>query len=336
MKRWQLWLGLLISALFLWLALRGLQLRDVWQEMLAADYVWLVPGITTYFVAVWARTWRWDYMLRPLKRIPVRRLFPIVVIGYMGNNVYPLRAGEVLRSYVLQRQEEVPMSASLATVIVERVFDGLVMLLFVFVALPFAPTPGSAERWLVTIASAAFFAALLLFFMLAAMPERALRIVTFLTTWPVSLPETYSRRIVELAQRFLFGLESLRQFRNVLMIFLTSVVIWLLETVKYWFVMQAFPFEVSFFALMLMNGIVNLFTTLPSAPGYIGTFDKPGIDVLVRYGVTPKVATAYTLVLHAALWLPVTLLGVFYMVRSGLGWSVFGQARRVAEREAPA
>ncbi|MDT8305260.1 MAG: lysylphosphatidylglycerol synthase transmembrane domain-containing protein [Anaerolineae bacterium] len=336
MKRWQLWLGLLISAFFLWLALRGLQLGDVWQEMLAADYVWLVPGIATYFVAVWARTWRWDYMLRPLKRIPVRRLFPIVVIGYMGNNVYPLRAGEVLRSYVLQRQEEVPMSASLATVIVERVFDGLVMLLFVFVALPFAPTPGSTERWLVIIASAAFFAALLLFFMLAAMPERALRLVAFLTTWPFDLPQQYSERIVEIAERFLFGLESLRQFRNVLMIFLTSVVIWLLETVKYWFVMHAFPFEVSFFALMLMNGIVNLFTTLPSAPGYIGTFDKPGIDVLVRYGVVPKVATAYTLVLHAALWLPVTLLGVFYMVRGGLGWSVFSQARRVAEREAPA
>lgn len=336
MKRWQLWLGLLISAVFLWLALRGLQLRDVWAQMLAADYVWLLPGVVAYFVAVWARTWRWDYMLRPLKQIPIRRLFPVVVIGYMGNNVYPLRAGEVLRSYVLQRREEVPMSASLATVIVERVFDGLVMLLFVFVALPFAPTPGSAERSIVIIASLGFFAALVVFFALAAMPERALRLVAFLTTWPVRLPERTTARIVGLAERFLFGLESLRQFRNVLMIFVTSIVIWLLETLKYWFVMQAFPFEVSFFALMLMNGIVNLFTTLPSAPGYVGTFDKPGIDVLVRYGVAPQIATAYTLVLHAALWLPVTLLGVFYMARAGFGWSVFSQARRVAERKAAA
>ena len=336
MKRWQLWVGLLISAVFLWSALRGLRLRDVWQEMVAADYIWLVPSVATYFVAVWARTWRWDYMLRPLKHIPVRRLFPVVVIGYMGNNVYPLRAGEVLRSYVLQRQEEVPMSASLATVIVERVFDGLVMLLFVFVALPFAPAPGDGTRALVTIASVAFFIALLFFFALAAMPQQALRLVTRLTTWPVALPERYRQRIVDIAGRFLFGLESLRHFRNVLMIFVTSVVIWLLETVKYWFVMQAFPFEVSFFALMLMNGIVNLFTTLPSAPGYVGTFDTPGIAVLVGYGVVPRVATAYTLVLHAALWLPVTLLGAFYMVRAGLGWSVFSQARRVAERNAAA
>ena len=88
------------------------------------------------------------------------------------------------------------------------------------------------------------------------------------------------RPILGFAERFLTGLESLRSFRNVLMIFFTSVLIWLLETVKYWFVMQAFPFDVSFFALMLMNGVVNLATTLPSAPGYVGTFDLPGIKIL--------------------------------------------------------
>ncbi len=118
----------------------------------------------------------------------------------------------------------------------------------------------------------------------------------------------------------------MRSFRNVIMIFLTSVVIWLLETVKYWFVMHAFDFQVSFFALMLMNGVVNLFTTLPSAPGYVGTFDTPGIETLVLFGVGRAVATAYTLVLHAALWLPITLLGAYYMLKEGLGWSDFSRA----------
>jgi hypothetical protein len=106
------------------------------------------------------------------------------------------------------------------------------------------------------------------------------------------------------------------------MIFLTSVVIWLLETLKYWFVMHAFPFEVSFFTLMLMNGIVNLATTIPSAPGYIGTFDAPGIAVLTAYSVPKTIAAAYTLVLHAALWLPVTALGAYYLLREGIGWSM--------------
>jgi len=72
---------------------------------------------------------------------------------------------------------------------------------------------------------------------------------------------------------------------------------------------------------MLMNGIVNLATTIPSAPGYIGTFDAPGIALLEAYGVEGAIAAAYTLVLHVALWLPITLLGGYYMIRKGLSWT---------------
>jgi uncharacterized membrane protein YbhN (UPF0104 family) len=97
--------------------------------------------------------------------------------------------------------------------------------------------------------------------------------------------------------------------------------------------MHAFNFEVSFFALMLMNGIVNLATTLPAAPGYIGTFDAPGIEVLNAFGVNRATATAYTLVLHAALWLPITLLGFYYMARESIRWSDFAKAASMKETE---
>lgn len=334
MKKWQVWLGLLISALFIWLALRGLKLGYVWAYMHSANYVWIIPGILVYFMAVWARTWRWDYMLRPFKHIPLVRLFPVVVIGYMGNNVYPFRAGELLRSFVLREREGVAMSRSLATIVVERVFDGLVMLMFVFVALPFTPIPGENNtiRQLVILASIAFFAALAFFFILAAFPDKFYRVAE--TIGHKLLPHRIHHPLLAFLERFLEGLASLRSFRSVMMIFFTSIVIWLLETVKYWFVMHAFDFEVSFFALMLMNGVVNLATTLPSAPGYIGTFDTPGIAVLKLYGVPGEVATAYTLVLHAALWLPVTLLGTYYMLRAGMRWADFGRAAHVPENEA--
>ena len=103
-----------------------------------------------------------------------------------------------------------------------------------------------------------------------------------------------------------------------MIVFLISLLVWLFETAKYWFLMHAFPFQVDFFTLMLMNGIVNLATTIPSAPGYIGTFDAPGIAVLKAAGVEGAVAAAYTLALHAALWLPITLLGFYYLARKGL------------------
>ena len=130
------------------------------------------------------------------------------------------------------------------------------------------------------------------------------------------------------------GLKFLRSGRDVLMVFVTSIVIWLLETVKYWLIMQGFKFTVSFVGLMLMNGVVNLTTTLPSAPGYIGTFEV-GAKVLVALGVEAAMALGYTLVLHAALWLPITLLGGYYMWREGVKWADF-DAQNVKSAEGSA
>lgn len=325
MKKWQFWLGVLISILFLWLALRGLHLGDFWSAVQKANYIWLLPGIFVYFVGVWVRAWRWHYLLGPIKKIPTRTMFPITTIGYMGNNIYPARAGEVLRAVILKRREGVPVSASLATIIVERIFDGVVMLAFVFVNLPELAKLTSDSGVVGNIQQAAlygtgiFIGALILFLLAAMFPQRSITIGTWLIERLT--PERLHEKLNSIMHKFLDGLAALRSPLNVLMVFLTSVLIWLLETGKYWFVMHAFDFNVSFFALMLMNGIVNLATTIPSAPGYIGTFDAPGIAVLTAYGVSQATAAGYTLVLHVALWFPITLLGAYYMAREGIKWS---------------
>lgn len=364
MKKWQFWFGVLISVLFLWLALRGLHLGDFWSAVAAANYWWILPGVGVYFIGVWARAWRWHYLLGPIKKIPTSKMFPITTIGYMGNNIYPARAGEVLRAVILKRKEGVPVSASLATIIVERIFDGVVMLAFIFVNLSELAKLTSSSGFVGNIqdvaiyGTAAFVGALFVFLLAAMFPTMTEKI----GTWAIMrlVPETVLRpgaswkfaqsvllrtvfgrggkhvddfsqqpqneinlreKLLGITSKFLDGLASLRSPFNVLMVFLTSVVIWLLETAKYWFVMHAFDFEVSFFALMLMNGIVNLATTIPSAPGYIGTFDAPGIAVLTAYGVDQAMAAGYTLVLHVALWLPITLLGAWFLAREGIKWS---------------
>jgi uncharacterized protein (TIRG00374 family) len=311
--------------LFLVIALRNLHLSEVWGVMRSAHYGWIVPGVAVYFFGVWARTWRWDYLLRPMKKIPLQRLFPVVVIGYMGNNVYPARAGELIRAYVLRRREGVSMGASLATIIVERVFDGLVMLIFVFIGLPFTPMPAWLQT-MVIAASLLFFGALALFMALAIKIEWA----EAAYGWVIDrvVPERFRVSVRGFADRFMTGLHSLRSGRAVLMLFVTSIVIWLAETVKYWFVMHAFNFSVPFWVLMLMNGIVNLATTIPSSPGYVGTFDAPGIAILNLFGVDRTLAAGYTLVLHAALWLPITLLGFWFMTRESVSWQDFRQAEK--------
>jgi uncharacterized protein (TIRG00374 family) len=325
MKKWQFWLGLVISLVFVYWVVRGLDWASFLVAVKSADYWWLIPGVAVYLVTLWARAWRWHYLLRPIKAIPTSKMFPIVCIGYMGNNIYPARAGEVLRAVILKRKEGVPISASLATVIVERIFDGVVMLAFVFLNLPELARINSDSGFVGDIQSltvwgaAAFVGALGIFLLAAMFPHVTARV----GTWFVKhlTPQRLHEKIIGIMNKFLDGLASLRSPVNVLMVFVTSVVIWLLETCKYWFVMHAFDFSVSFFALMLMNGIVNLATTIPSAPGYVGTFDKPGIAVLEAYGVGTAVATGYTLVLHIALWLAPTILGAYFMAREGIKWN---------------
>ena len=154
----------------------------------------------------------------------------------------------MLRAVVLRQREGVSVSSSLATIVVERVFDGLVMLLFVFVALPFAPLASDSIRFVVILGSLLFLGALLVFLAVAAVPARFLR----LAEWFIGrfVPHRLRAPLLGFAERFVEGLLCLRDPRNLVMIFLTSVVIWLLETVKYWFVMHAFNFNHKTVALL--------------------------------------------------------------------------------------
>jgi len=210
--RLRLWAGVVISLLFLSLAVRGLPFEDFLGYLRGANYAWLIPAVGIYGLAVVTRTWRWQTMLRHIQFVPLRKLFPIVCIGYMGNNIYPARAGEFLRSYVLKADTGIRMSASLATVVVERLFDGLTMLLFIFVALPFVRFEGDLledplYRNLVVFATILFLAALGTALFFAGRPHlvRGLyqRVVGIL------VPGAHRESVLEGLDRFVHGFESL-------------------------------------------------------------------------------------------------------------------------------
>ena len=135
MKRWQFWVGVAISLVFLYFVVRNINFGDFVSVLRQANYWWVIPGVAVYFVGVLVRSWRWHYLLNPIKSIPTLTLWPYTAIGYMGNNIYPARAGEVLRAVLLRRNHDVAISASLATIVVERLFDGVTMLAFIFINL---------------------------------------------------------------------------------------------------------------------------------------------------------------------------------------------------------
>jgi uncharacterized protein (TIRG00374 family) len=315
MKRWYFWIGVIISVFFLFLALRGLELGTVWDTIQRATYWWLIPAVLVYFLAVLARTWRWHYLLQPVKPIPTREIFAPVCIGYMGNNVFPARAGELLRAVVLKRQLEVSISASLATILVERIFDGIVVLGFVFLNIGSVITKD--EFRYITLWGAAIFITVFLILLLAAIFPHNIKSIVKKTVNIIS-PVIWREKLISFFSRFIDGLSSLRSPKALTKVLGVSLVIWIIESSVYWLVMQAFSFNVGFLNLVFLNGVVNLVTTLPSAPGYIGTFEAPGIAILKLFEVPGAEAAGFMLVLHAVLWLPITLVGAALLFKSGI------------------
>lgn len=327
-RRWPIFvIGLLVSMGLLWYALRDLHMEEIWAALQGANYWWLVPGVAVYFVSVWFRAWRWGFLLRSSKQVSANRLFPVVVIGYMGNDILPFRLGEVLRAYVLWRKEEINIGTTLTTAVLERLFDGLTMVLFVLFGLLFVPLSTFLSQ-LVTVASLVFFGALVVFLFLAAQPDLLRRIAHVMIERLV--PGWLRPPLLNLIEGVVTGLESLRSGRDVLVIFGVTLWVWILETLKYWLVSFAFPdLHLSYVGILLMGGAVNLLTALPSLPGYIGTFET-GIKILESIGIPSAPAGSYILVLHAILLIPVTLLGLVFMGMEGVQWTEVWQARESA------
>ena len=318
-KRWPVLVaGLIISVALLWFTFRDLQLAEIGEALSGANYWWLVPGVVVYFISVWFRSWRWSFMLRATKRVPAGRLYPVVVMGYMGNNILPFRLGEALRAYVLWRREHIHIGTSLTTAVLERLFDGVTMVLFVLFGLLFVPMSPFFQR-LVTIASAVFFGALVVFLFLAARP-RLLNIIAHRLIEAL-VPSRFRPTLFGLVEGVIAGLESLRSGRDVLVVFGVTVIVWLIEGLKYWLVSFAFDLQLAYYGILLMAGVVNLLTALPSLPGYIGTFEGGGVQTLEIIGVPSGPAASYILVLHAILLIPVTALGLFFIAREGVRWA---------------
>ena len=285
-------MGLVVSLFFLyWAFQQGSDLRSVARALAQANYLYVVPALVAYFLGVAVRAVRWRLLLRPLKPLPARRLFPVVVIGYMANDVLPARMGEFVRAYVLGRGEGVSKSASLATIFVERVLDGLTMLLFIAAVAMFVPLDVGLGG-VVRLAAGLLVALLLLALIIAARPKLA-----------------------AVADRFLSGLGVLQSPRAMLSALGLSLLAWLCEATMYYVLSFGFALGLGFDALVLTTAVVNLGTMVPSSPGYVGTFEALAVFTLRRFAVAGDLALSYAVALHAALLVPVTLLGFYYMWR---------------------
>lgn len=321
--------GLAVSLLFLYLAFRNLHPEDVLRSLSTVQVGWLLLGALLFIPSLLAIAWRWGFLLRALRPVPLSALTSIVSIGYMGNNVYPLRAGEALRIYLLRRDHAVPITGATITILVERVFDGLVMLTFVVLGLLLADVQSEELRTVVNVAAPIFLGAIAAFFGLALFPQILRRMAQLVARL---LPG----RLGELAQRIsedvLAGLEGLRSPAQLAGTVFASYLTWGIQILIYWVVMWGFGLDLDWTVAMLVVGVVNLAGLIPASPGQIGVYEFFVSLVLQAVGVPADAALAYALGVHVVIWLPVTLAGFALLVRRGLGWSAITHARELEAR----
>jgi uncharacterized protein (TIRG00374 family) len=320
------WLGIAVSLLLVYLMARSVQLASVAKAFREADFAFLLPAVALYFAGLFARTLRWGVLLRPVRRLGAKRLFVVLSIGFMANDLLPLRAGEAARAYLLWSKERLDPAATAATIVVERILDGLVLTGFLVAAGLLTRLDG----WLTQLAwgaGAVFVAAVVAVVGLAVVPNQMLALVDFMLN-PV--PPRLRSFAVRVLRGFVDGLGTLRDLRLAVAAVLLSVVAWALEAGMYYSLLFSFPLPPRYLAAVLGTAVANLASMVPSSPGYVGTFDAGLLAVLVgSFSADQSIATAYTALVHAALVLPVTLLGLVFLWREGLS------LRRIASRRVP-
>ena len=294
-----------------------------------ANYWWLIPGTLVLFGALSIRCYRWSILMRPVAPIGASRLFPYAIIGYMANNLLPARAGEVVRAWVLGEREHVSRVATLGTIAVERLFDGCVLVLMFLVAAAFVGLEDRSLQVIAVTSSALFFAALVGFYIVTYTEARTKRVLRMAAK---VLPRRYEDIAEALVHNLSVSLRSVHNPRALAGVTLLSAGAWTVEAACYAVLGRAFALDVSFGHYCLLLSAANLAIIVPTFLGGTGPFEWAAKLVLVSAGVADAVASAYSVIAHAIVIVPTTILGLIFLWRFGISFRIASSAAVSDER----
>jgi len=294
--------------------LRSVDLDQTAAALGHTNVVLLGPCILLVGAGIALRAFRWQRLL-PVRdgRVPVRRIAPILLIGYLGNTVLPARLGEPIRAYLLARREGLSSFEVLGTALIERIVDLCVLSVMAFVA---AWAVG-APSWVVQLTGVAAAGSLLV--ILALTFVGLAPVVAFLERATRSLHLPGAATIVVRLERFARGLGGQSQRVPVAQAAGLSIPIWLVDTTTCWLVAQSLGADLSPAAALLVIAVGGLGTSVPSAPGYIGTYELAASAAARAVGLAAPAALSLAIVTHVVTLLPVAVAGAVSMLVIGSG-----------------
>lgn len=331
-----LWLGLLLGALFLYIALRDIAFDEFLAAIRKVDLLPLVGAFLTLILIYGVRTVRWRAIIRSTAEIGYGTTFSILMIGFFGNNVLPARAGEFLRAFLLQRKIHVRKSFALGTIVVERVNDvaalfGLLLVALYRIPADHLPAITKDVRVVALVVLIGFVVALGVLLWGRAWVVNALR-----GLFGLVLPAKHAETLASKFDHFSQGLEVLRSPRKFALVSALSILDWLAMVVVFSLVFRAFGFNLPPSAAGLTVALVNLGMIVPSSPGYVGTYEFFMVKSLGAFEITPGAALAYALVVRSLWYLFEVIVGFACLWYSHLSARQLFRMSRSAEETPPA
>ncbi len=330
----RLLLGLVISAICIYLGFRNVEFGNMLQALQTANYLWLLPAVALMFLSLWLRAIRWRYFMEPIKRVAAGKLFSAMMIGYMGNNVFPLRLGEIMRAYAIGKSAQVSKAASFATIIVERIIDLLSLLAILALTIFFHTFPDRIEKtgWLIFAGSVGL---VIFIVFLMEKTDQTLHVVDFFLR---PLPARISASARKILRSFLEGFAVFKRAEHYWTITWQSIVMWMFYAGIVYVTLEAFSlngaYQVTWISSLVVLVMVSIGIMIPSSPGYIGTYHLLCIQAMAFFKVPASEAAGFAVVLHVVNFIPVTLVGVLYFWRENFSIKdATGQRESISHQE---
>lgn len=301
-------IGFIISFFFVYLSLRGINFSEVRESLKSANYYYLFPGFLLVMLLLLVRSYRWGVMLGPLVKYNQRTLFIITAIGFMVVTLIPARIGEIARPFLVKQKSGVKMSSTLATVVVERIFDLLALMVLLFAVILVVPIPAALYKTGITLLCVSIAAFLMMIF-LAVKKDFSLNKAELVFN---CLPQKPAGFLKKIFHSFVEGLQILPDIKKILYLFFLSILVWTLNSSTFFVVFYAFGFDLSFIDACAMMVICAISVILP-APGFVGTFHYACILGLSYFGIAKAEAASYAVLLHFLQIAPIILLGFVFL-----------------------
>jgi uncharacterized protein (TIRG00374 family) len=329
--RWSTAFILALTVGLLWLFLKDVDLKSMWRSILHAHPGYIVAAIVVTMQTYVFRAIRWRVLLEPVGPTRFRTAFRTTVIGFAALFLLPARLGEVLRPYLLARQDGLKATSTFATVIVERLLDVVTVLALFAVAIPFAGVEvGRDVKAAGLMAGGGAAVGLIALFVLAGHPERLGRWAGALGK---RLPARFASALASLVQTFAEGLRVMRSPAHFGLAMVWSFPLWFCIALDIWLTTLAFDLTLSVVGSFLVMGYLTVGVSIPT-PGGTGSFHYfYQLAMTSLFAANETVAAAAALVLHAVSFIPVTILGLVFMWQDGLTLAGL-KNMRTAAREA--